>query len=121
MEARSEVVDPSQLQTVQLTDNALNKTRNFIASKPEHQDKALRIYIQGGGCSGFSYNFMFDEKRDGDIVLHESDVSVIIDKMSLEYLKGSTVDYVEDFTKSGFEVKNPNAKTTCGCGESFSV
>ena len=64
---------------------------------------------------------MFDEKRDGDVTLHESDITVVIDPMSLEYLKGSTVDYKEDFTKSGFEVSNPNAKTTCGCGESFSV
>ncbi len=104
-----------------LTENALNKTRSFIASKPEYQGKALRIYIQGGGCSGFTYNFMFDEKRANDVTLHESDIEVIIDPMSLQYLNGSTVDYVEDFTKSGFEVKNPNAKTTCGCGESFSV
>ena len=109
------------METLELTENALNKTRSFVASKPEYQEKALRVYIQGGGCSGFTYNFMFDEQRDGDIVLHESDVTVIIDSMSLEYLKGSTVDYVDDFTKSGFEIKNPNAKTTCGCGESFSV
>ncbi len=109
------------METLELTENALNKTRSFVASKPEHKEKALRVYIQGGGCSGFTYNFMFDEQRDGDIVLHESDVTVIIDTMSLEYLKGSTVDYVDDFTKSGFEIKNPNAKTTCGCGESFSV
>ena len=108
-------------ESIQLTPTAVQKTEGFLKSKPEHEGKALRVYVQGGGCSGFSYGFMFDAPREDDIAIDYPSVKVVIDPMSLQYLKGCTVDYTEDFTKSGFVIKNPNATGTCGCGESFSV
>ena len=82
----------------------------------------LRVYIMGGGCSGFSYGFMFDDKdKEGDSIVINEDVTLVVDPMSYQYLAGSTVDYIEDLQGSRFIISNPNAKTTCGCGSSFSV
>ena len=76
----------------------------------------------GGGCSGFSYGFMFDDKdKEGDSIVVNEDVTLVVDPMSYQYLIGSTVDYLEDLQGSRFIISNPNAKTTCGCGSSFSV
>ncbi|MBU2114481.1 MAG: iron-sulfur cluster insertion protein ErpA, partial [Gammaproteobacteria bacterium] len=82
----------------------------------------LRVYITGGGCSGFQYGFTFDEKvNDGDFVVEKQGVSMVVDPMSLQYLMGGVVDYTEGLQGSRFIVQNPNATTTCGCGSSFSV
>ena len=81
----------------------------------------LRIYVQGGGCSGFSYGMVLDEVADGDEVVEVSGVKVIVDPMSLRYLEGAEVDYKEDLMGGGFAIKNPNATSTCGCGSSFSA
>ena len=82
----------------------------------------LRVYITGGGCSGFSYGFSFDENlKEGDSGVNKQGVELVIDPMSYQYLMGSTVDYLEDLQGSRFIVSNPNAKTTCGCGSSFSI
>lgn len=108
-------------ETIQLTEHAIKKTQDFLANNKEVAGKALRIYIEGGGCSGFSYRFKLDDQREGDLVFDEQGVTVLVDPMSMKYIKGSLVDYVEDFTRSGFELKNPMATSTCGCGESFSV
>jgi iron-sulfur cluster insertion protein len=76
----------------------------------------------GGGCSGFSYGFMFDDKeKEGDSIVINEDVTLVVDPMSYQYLIGSTVDYLEDLQGARFIISNPNAKTTCGCGSSFSV
>lgn len=107
--------------TVKLTDRAVSKTQAFQQSNPDAADKALRLYIEGGGCSGFSYKFKLDDKRADDHVFEEKGVMVVIDPMSMQYVKGSTIDYEEDFTHSGFILQNPNASSTCGCGESFAV
>jgi iron-sulfur cluster insertion protein len=107
--------------TVKLTDRAVSKTQAFQQSNPDAADKALRLYIEGGGCSGFSYKFKLDDKRADDHVFEEKGVTVVIDPMSMQYVKGSTIDYEEDFTRSGFILQNPNASSTCGCGESFAV
>ena len=79
----------------------------------------LRIYVQGGGCSGFQYGMVLDEVADGDQVIELEGVKVIVDPMSLRYLEGAEVDYKEDLMGGGFAIKNPNAKSTCGCGHSF--
>ncbi|HDR1415915.1 TPA: iron-sulfur cluster insertion protein ErpA [Pasteurella multocida] len=103
------------------TDAAANKVKALI-SEEENQNLKLRVYITGGGCSGFQYGFTFDEKvNDGDLTIEKSGVHLVIDPMSLQYLIGGTVDYTEGLEGSRFVVNNPNASTTCGCGSSFSI
>ena len=85
-------------------------------------DLMLRIYIQGGGCSGFQYGFTFDEEvKDGDTKVITDGVTLLIDPMSLQYLSGAEVDYTEGLQGAQFVIRNPNASTTCGCGSSFGV
>ena len=82
----------------------------------------LRVYIQGGGCSGFQYGFTFDEDvAEGDTEVETDGVKLLVDPMSLQYLTGAEIDYVEDLQGSQFVIRNPNAATTCGCGSSFST
>jgi len=82
----------------------------------------LRVYIQGGGCSGFQYGFTFDEKvQDGDTEVTKDGVKLLIDPMSMQYLTGAEIDYTEGLQGAQFVIRNPNASTTCGCGSSFSV
>lgn len=106
---------------VALSDKAAAKIKEFKEKMPEAAGKEFRVYVQGGGCSGFSYGFMFDEKRDGDNIIQAGGVDCLVDSQSLMLLKGSTVDFVEGLTGAGFTVNNPNSKSTCGCGSSFSV
>jgi iron-sulfur cluster insertion protein len=83
---------------------------------------ALRVYIQGGGCSGFQYGFEFDENRaDDDLAVVTEGVTLLVDPLSLQYLMGAEVDYSESLTGAQFVIRNPNARTTCGCGSSFTV
>lgn len=103
------------------TDAAANKVKALI-SEEENPNLKLRVYITGGGCSGFQYGFTFDEKvNDGDLTIEKSGVHLVIDPMSLQYLIGGTVDYTKGLEGSRFVVNNPNASTTCGCGSSFSI
>lgn len=103
------------------TDAAANKVKALI-SEEENPNLKLRVYITGGGCSGFQYGFTFDEKvNDGDLTIEKSGVHLVIDPMSLQYLIGGTVDYTEGLEGSRFVVNNPNTSTTCGCGSSFSI
>lgn len=102
-------------------DNAAKKVAELIKQE-KNPNLKLRVYIIGGGCSGFSYGFSFDEKiKDGDSKVNNKGVDLIVDPMSYQYLIGATVDYLEDLQGARFIVKNPNAKTTCGCGSSFSI
>lgn len=121
---------------IQLTDAAAAKIYDLVSTEGDFELK-LRLYIVGGGCAGFEYGFAFDKNRNPDdeviqkVVIKEGalnaatnnprQVQLIIDAMSLQYLTGSTVDYVEGLRGSHFTVINPNASTTCGCGSSFSV
>ncbi|WP_054671954.1 iron-sulfur cluster insertion protein ErpA [Parasalinivibrio latis] len=106
---------------LQFTDAAASKVKALIAEE-ENPNLKLRVYITGGGCSGFQYGFTFDEKvNDGDMTIENSGVTLVVDPMSLQYLIGGEVDYTEGLEGSRFFVSNPNAKTTCGCGASFSV
>ncbi len=103
------------------SDNAAKKVSTLIEEE-QNNNLYLRVYITGGGCSGFSYGFTFDEKRkEGDSGVINNGVQLVIDPMSYQYLIGATVDYLEDLQGSRFIIHNPNAKTTCGCGSSFSV
>jgi iron-sulfur cluster insertion protein len=106
---------------INLTARAVEKVRELV-SEEENQELKLRVFITGGGCSGFQYGFTFDETAaEDDTAIEESGVTVLIDPMSFQYLVGSEVDYTEGFEGARFVVNNPNATTTCGCGASFSV
>ena len=113
-----EAFDPNE---IRLSDNAVSKVRALVEDEGNPRLK-LRVYITGGGCSGFQYGFSFDETvGEDDMVVEREGVTALIDAMSYQYLVGSEVDYSEGLEGSRFVVKNPNATTTCGCGASFSV
>ena len=103
------------------TDNAANKVSELIAEEGNDGLK-LRVYVSGGGCSGFQYGFTFDEEsNEDDTLIEKNGVTVLIDAMSIDYLRGAEIDYKEDINGSQFVIRNPNATTTCGCGSSFSA
>ncbi len=103
------------------TDNAANKVFELIKEE-NNNDLSLRVYITGGGCSGFQYGFSFEEKiKEDDIVVEKSDVRLLVDPLSFQYLRGAEIDYKDDVQGARFVIRNPNAKTTCGCGSSFSA
>lgn len=113
-----EAFDPNE---IRLSDNAVRKVQALVEDEGNPNLK-LRIYITGGGCSGFQYGFTFDENTaDDDWVIEKDGVTALIDEMSYQYLVGSEVDYSEGLEGARFVVKNPNAVTTCGCGASFSI
>ena len=103
------------------TDNAAAKVADWIAEEGNPELK-LRVFVQGGGCSGFQYGFTFDDAVNEDDTLFEKNgVTLLVDSMSFQYLVGAEIDYKEDINGSQFVIKNPNATTTCGCGSSFSA
>jgi iron-sulfur cluster insertion protein len=103
------------------TDSAAAKVKDLIAEEG-NPDLKLRVFVQGGGCSGFQYGFTFDEAvNDDDTTVDKDGVTLLIDSMSYQYLVGAEIDYKEDLQGAQFVIKNPNASTTCGCGSSFSV
>lgn len=104
-----------------MTAAAAAKVASLIAEEANPQLK-LRVYITGGGCSGFQYGFSFDEQsEDGDLAVERDGVTLVVDPLSLQYLMGAEVDYRESLQGSQFVIRNPNAKSTCGCGSSFSA
>ena len=106
---------------ISLKPSAVEKIRDLIAEE-NNPDLKLRIFVQGGGCSGFSYGFTFDEMvNEDDFDLDFQGVHLLVDSMSNQYLDGAEVDYVEELMGSQFKISNPNAATSCGCGSSFSV
>jgi iron-sulfur cluster insertion protein len=103
------------------TDAAATKVSQLIAEEDNPQLK-LRVFVSGGGCSGFQYAFTFDEKiEDGDSRIENQGVTLLVDPMSVQYLMGAEIDYKEDLQGAQFIIRNPNAATTCGCGSSFTV
>ncbi|NWF99836.1 MAG: iron-sulfur cluster insertion protein ErpA [Thermoanaerobaculaceae bacterium] len=104
-----------------LSARAVEKVKFFAAQMPEAAGKALRIFVQGGGCSGLQYGFTFDDWQDGDTVVEAQDLKVLVDPLSAPYLEGARVDYVEDLRGAGFVVDNPNAIASCSCGQSFAA
>ncbi len=102
------------------TDSAANKVKSLIEEEGNDNLK-LRVYVTGGGCSGFQYGFTFDEAiNDGDTSVEKNGVTLLIDPMSYQYMVGAEIDYKEDLEGAQFVIRNPNATTTCGCGSSFS-
>jgi iron-sulfur cluster assembly protein len=108
---------PSTLK-ITLTEKAAEKVKAAMAKQGKN-DLALRLYVSGGGCSGFQYGLAFDDHYDGDQVIEAHGVKLVVDDQSAQYLEGSEVDYVETVMGEGFKVNNPNATETCGCGHSF--
>ena len=108
---------------IAFTEAAAKKVRELL-DKEDNTDMMLRVFIQGGGCSGFNYGFQFEEKlEDGDAVIENLiyKVKLIVDPMSAQYLYGAEIDYTESLASSQFVIRNPNAQSTCGCGSSFST
>jgi len=106
---------------VELTDSAVGKLKALIEQEG-NPDLMLRVFVAGGGCSGFQYGFTFDENRqETDTVIEKGGVTILVDMMSIQYLMGANIDYKEDLEGAQFMINNPNATTTCGCGSSFGV
>jgi iron-sulfur cluster insertion protein len=110
-----------QITMINLNETAIEKLKELIAEEDNPALK-LRVFVQGGGCSGFQYGFTFDdEKTEDDFDLEFDGVQVLVDSMSAQYLQGATIKYTSDAMGSNFSIDNPQATTTCGCGSSFSV
>lgn len=112
------------MEQVTITNSAIDKVHEIMLE--DNLDCMLRVFVQGGGCSGFQYGFTFDEEQNDDDFLIEKKsgetlVKIVVDSMSMQYLQGATIDFKEDLNGSQFVISNPNAKTTCGCGSSFEV
>ena len=106
-------------QSITVTESAKTRILNLVETSDSNK---FRVYVTGGGCSGFRYGFKFDQEiAFDDDEINFTDFSVVLDSLSYPYLYGSTLDFVEDLSGSKFVINNPNAKTTCGCGESFSI
>jgi iron-sulfur cluster insertion protein len=106
---------------ITITKEAITKISDIIVEE-NNQNLKLRLYVQGGGCSGFQYGFLLEEQVNEDDMEFKSDsITLIVDYMSYQYLEGATVDYKDELYGSSFTIKNPNAETTCGCGSSFNV
>lgn len=106
---------------IDITESAVKRLSTLLKDEEDKNTK-LRIYITGGGCSGFQYGFTFDSnKSDDDLIIEKKGVSIVVDPMSMQYLIGSVLDFTEGLEGSRFVIKNPNAKTTCGCGSSFGI
>ena len=109
------------MEQVTITEEAIARVKDIIIDDPKLQGVALRIFVQGGGCSGMEYGFTFDEEQnEDDFSFEKNDVKIVIDTMSMQYLTGATIDFKDDLTGSRFVIDNPNAQTSCGCGSSFS-
>jgi iron-sulfur cluster assembly protein len=105
---------------IKLTDAAAGKLKELLASQPDN-GQALRVAVRGGGCSGFQYALALDQPKEDDHVFEDRGVSVLVDKVSMQFVFGSQVDYVEGLQGAGFQVNNPNVVAACGCGSSFQV
>ena len=115
-----EVSDTPQA-AITLTDKAAEKIGELLGSQPDGAEQALRVAVRGGGCSGFQYALAFDKAKEDDNVFEVDGVAVIVDKVSMQFVFGSEVDYVEGLQGAGFQVNNPNVVAACGCGSSFRV
>jgi len=113
----SEATQTELLLTV--TEDAARQVGIVRSKEPENADKTLRVFVEEGGCSGLQYGMVFDEKRDDDHALEFFGETVLVDHFSADYLRGAVVDYHDGLNDAGFKIKNPNAKQSCGCGNSF--
>jgi len=114
------LADQIQSDTISLTPAAVQAIKELLA-KRDLEDYALRVYVSGGGCSGLQYGMALDNNiRDDDVTCESGGVKAIVDEVSIQYLRGATIDFVDDLMGSGFKIDNPNAAAACGCGSSFS-
>jgi iron-sulfur cluster insertion protein len=121
MNAATETAVTEMPSPLVFTDSAADKVKQLIEEEG-NTDLKLRVFVQGGGCSGFQYGFTFDEAvNEDDTVMDKKGVQLLIDSMSYQYLVGAEIDYKDDINGAQFVIKNPNATTTCGCGSSFSA
>jgi iron-sulfur cluster assembly accessory protein len=109
----------SEQTVISLTEGAAQEIKAKLAGEPQNAGKALRIYVEKGGCSGMQYGMTFDEKRDGDFAAEFFGVPVVVDAFSADYVRGTTVDFSDALTGGGFKITNPQAAESCGCGRSF--
>lgn len=103
---------------VSLTPRAVEEVK-VLLTLPENAGKQMRFYVEQGGCSGMQYGMIFDESRDGDLVSENHGVTVLVDTISADFLRGTVVEFSDELTGGGFKITNPNAKQSCGCGKSF--
>ena len=103
---------------VRLTPRAIEEVRSLVMLA-ENAGKSMRFYVEQGGCSGMQYGMIFDESRDGDLISDNEGVTVLVDTISADFLRGTVVDFSDELTGGGFKITNPNAKQSCGCGKSF--
>ena len=115
-------MEKTENKSLSLTDSALARINNVMSTN-EDLGTRFRVYVTGGGCSGFQYGFKFDDldKDEDHILKFDNELSILLDELSYPYIAGSVVDYKEDLMGAKFTVENPNAKSTCGCGASFSI
>lgn len=126
MDTQQQADQPTQHQAdeepmLSLTEKAAEKVKEIQAAENIEASYGLRLRVVGGGCSGFAYDLYFDQVTDMDRTFDSHGVKLVVDQMSLQYLAGTSVDYVEGLQGAGFKFMNPNVKSTCGCGSSFSV
>lgn len=107
-------------QIITLTPGAVAEVRSLLAL-PENAGKHMRYYVEQGGCSGMQYGMVFDESREGDVVSEQGGVKVLVDPVSVDFLRGMVVDFSDALSGGGFKISNPNAKQSCGCGKSFAA
>jgi iron-sulfur cluster assembly protein len=113
------LINETQTSAIQITPAAANAVQELLEKK-ELKDHALRVFVSGGGCSGFQYGMALENKiLDNDLVFVQNGVKVVIDEISINYLQGASIDYVDEIMGSGFKIENPNAVSSCGCGSSF--
>ncbi|MFM2081374.1 MAG: hypothetical protein RL380_65 [Verrucomicrobiota bacterium] len=105
---------------LQLTPRAAEEVKSLL-TQPDNNGKHFRIYVEKGGCSGMQYGMIFDEARDGDLTSQLHGVTLAVDPVSADYVRGMVVDFSDELTGGGFKIANPNAKQSCGCGKSFTV
>src|SRR5262245_2555060 len=115
----TEVVQKNFENVVSLSENAARQILSMQADQPENAGKFLRVYVEGGGCAGMQYGLVFDEKREKDAAAEFFGITVLVDPVSAEYLRGAVVDYSDALTDGGFKISNPKARGSCGCGKSF--
>ncbi len=104
---------------INVTDTAVKQLQALLAGNPESAGKGLRIYVESGGCAGMQYGMTLDARKDGDEIVEREGVQVLVDESSAKYLNGSTIDFSDELSGSGFRINNPNAVRSCGCGTSF--
>jgi iron-sulfur cluster assembly accessory protein len=116
-----DIMENTNIEQISLTESAAQAVKDLLTKRNlQNENYALRVFVQGGGCSGFQYGMALDNRvLSNDMVMEQYGVKVLVDEMSVNYLKGATVDYVDELMGSGFKISNPNAVASCGCGHSF--